>query len=84
MAIATTGIAGPDGGSNEKPVGTLWVGLADAAGTEARRYQLMRERQRNKELATQIGLEWLRRRVLGLPLPDETFPRLRAAAGPAR
>ncbi|NRA03090.1 MAG: competence/damage-inducible protein A [Myxococcales bacterium] len=84
LAIATTGIAGPDGGSDEKPVGTLWLGIADAAGTEARRYQLMRERGRNKELATQIGLEWIRRRVLGLPLPDETFPRLRAVSGAAR
>ena len=84
LAIATTGIAGPDGGSDEKPVGTLWLGIADAAGTEARRYQLMRERGRNKELATQIGLEWIRRRVLGRPLPDETFPRLRAVSGAAR
>ena len=80
LALATTGIAGPDGGSDEKPVGTLWVGLADASGSEARRYQLMRERGRNKELATQIALEWIRRRVLGIPLPDETFPRLRSTA----
>ena len=84
LAVATTGIAGPDGGSEEKPVGTLWIALADTEGTEARCYQLMRERTRNKELATQIALEWIRRRVLGLPLPAETFPRLRDVSGSKR
>jgi nicotinamide-nucleotide amidase len=79
LGLATTGIAGPDGGSQDKPVGTLWVGLAHAHGTQARRYQLMRDRSRNKRLAAQIGLEWVRRTVLGLELPDETFPRLRGS-----
>jgi nicotinamide-nucleotide amidase len=86
LGLATTGIAGPDGGSAEKPVGTLWVGLASAKGTEARRYLMMRDRSRNKRLAAQIGLEWVRRTVLGLELPDETFPRMRgtrASGGPA-
>jgi nicotinamide-nucleotide amidase len=79
IGLATTGIAGPDGGSDEKPVGTLFVALADAAGTEARRYQLLRERARNKELATQLALDWVRRRLLGVELPETSFPRLRAA-----
>jgi nicotinamide-nucleotide amidase len=77
FALATTGIAGPGGGSDDKPVGTLWVALASAERTQARRYQLMRDRARNKLLASQIGLEWLRRTLLGLELPDETFPRQR-------
>lgn len=83
FGIATTGIAGPDGGSDDKPVGTIWVGLArgstGAAGSEvtARRYQLFTDRARNKRLTAQIALDWLRRSVLGLELPDETFPRLR-------
>jgi nicotinamide-nucleotide amidase len=77
LGIATTGIAGPGGGSEEKPVGTVYVALASPGGNSVRRYQLFTERSRNKQLAAQIGLDWLRRQVLGLELPDETFPRLR-------
>jgi nicotinamide-nucleotide amidase len=82
--LATTGVAGPGGGTQEKPVGTLFVALADAQGTASRRYQLTGDRERNKQLATQIALEWLRRRMLGLELPAETFPRLASARGAAR
>ena len=78
IGLATTGIAGPGGGSEEKPVGTVYVGLADADGTEARRYQLFRERARNKELTAQLALDWIRRRLLGLEIPSESFPRMRA------
>jgi len=79
IGLATTGIAGPDGGSPEKPVGTLWLALADGAGTVAHRYQLMTDRARNKELASQLALDWIRRRLLGLPISAETFPRLISA-----
>jgi nicotinamide-nucleotide amidase len=77
FGLAATGIAGPDGGSEEKPVGTLFVALATERSTEARRYQLMRERARNKTLAAQIALEWMRRALLGYAVPDETIPRMR-------
>jgi nicotinamide-nucleotide amidase len=79
--LSTTGVAGPDGGTEEKPVGTVYIALATASGVHARRYQLMRERTRNKELATHIALDLLRRELLGYALPDETFPRLRGANG---
>jgi competence/damage-inducible protein CinA-like protein len=79
IGVATTGVAGPDGGSAEKPVGTLWLALADGAGTIAHRYQLMNDRARNKELASQLALDWIRRRLLGLPISAETFPRLLSA-----
>jgi nicotinamide-nucleotide amidase len=79
IGLATTGVAGPDGGSPEKPVGTLWLALADGAGTIAHRYQLMTDRARNKELASQLALDWIRRRLLGLPISAETFPRLVSA-----
>jgi nicotinamide-nucleotide amidase len=79
IGLATTGVAGPDGGSAEKPVGTLWLALADGAGTIAHRYQLMTDRARNKELASQLALDWIRRRLLGLPISAETFPRLISA-----
>ncbi len=84
IGVATTGIAGPGGGTQEKPVGTVCIALADAEGTLSRRYQLMRERGRNKQLATQVALDWVRRRLLGLENSEETFPRLRVSGSGAR
>jgi len=76
LGLATTGVAGPDGGSPEKPVGTVWLALADANGTIAHRYQMMADRRRNKDLASQLALDWLRRHLLGLPITANLFPRL--------
>ena len=79
LGLATTGIAGPDGGSPEKPVGTVWLALADSQGTIAHRYAMMADRRRNKDLASQLALDWVRRRLLGLPITAELFPRLQTA-----
>jgi nicotinamide-nucleotide amidase len=65
FALATTGIAGPGGGTEEKPVGTVFVALAsDGAGTEVKRLFLPDDRQTFKELTTQAALEMLRRRLI--------------------
>lgn len=71
LAIATTGIAGPGGGTPEKPVGTVCFGLASDAGTVTRRYQLWGTRDWVKLLASQVALDWIRRHVLGLPLTEQ-------------
>ena len=68
IAVASTGIAGPEGGTPEKPVGTVCLGLAAASGTVARRYQLWGNREWVKLLSSQIALDWIRRQVLGLPI----------------
>lgn len=68
VAVATTGIAGPDGGTAEKPVGTVCIGLDAAGGGATRRYQLWGTREWVKLLASQIALDWVRRHVLQLPL----------------
>lgn len=69
-ALACTGIAGPGGGTPEKPVGTVFVALASAASTtEVRKLFFPVTRDRFKLLTTQAALELLRRRLAGLPLP---------------
>ena len=62
-AIATSGVAGPDGGTVENPVGTVWIALATPAGTQARRYQLGKLREQITDRATQVALIWLIREL---------------------
>ncbi|MBI2782299.1 MAG: nicotinamide-nucleotide amidohydrolase family protein [Chloroflexi bacterium] len=59
LAASITGVAGPDGGSDEKPVGLTYVGLASGAGVEVRRLQLSGDRVANREAAARAALEWL-------------------------
>lgn len=59
LAAAITGIAGPDGGSAEKPVGLVYVGLALARGVDVRRLQLAGDRAAIRSAATAATLEWL-------------------------
>jgi nicotinamide-nucleotide amidase len=63
-ALAVTGVAGPGGGSEEKPVGTVWVAIADAAGTQATHRRFLGDRQRVRVFTTQMALDLLRRRML--------------------
>jgi nicotinamide-nucleotide amidase len=63
-ALATTGIAGPDGGSPEKPVGTVWIALASQQGvTEAWVERFPADRMTFKRMTTQSALDRLRRRL---------------------
>jgi PncC family amidohydrolase len=59
LAVGVTGIAGPDGGSQEKPVGLTYLGLADAAGAEVRRFLFQGDRAANREAGARAALEWL-------------------------
>lgn len=63
-ALAVTGIAGPGGGTLEKPVGTVFVALAGPDGTEVRHFLNAFDRETFKHLASQQALEMLRRRLL--------------------
>ena len=60
-ALATTGFAGPDGGTVENPVGTVYIALSCAAGTEIKRVSLHGERARIRELACLNAFDLLRR-----------------------
>lgn len=59
LSIAITGVAGPDGGSEAKPVGLTYIGLADGAASEVRRFTFGGDRRSNREAAVHAALEWL-------------------------
>ena len=59
-SVATSGIAGPGGGSTDKPVGTVWIGISSEKGTEAFRCQFRGDRKRNIERFTAYALNHLR------------------------
>jgi nicotinamide-nucleotide amidase len=63
-ALSVTGVAGPEGGTDASPVGTVYIGLADAAGAQSVRRQFLGDRQRIRTFTTQYALDLLRRRML--------------------
>jgi PncC family amidohydrolase len=63
LAVSATGVAGPGGGSDEKPVGLTYLGVADAAGVEVTRHRWDLDRAGNKVASTRAALELLLRRV---------------------
>jgi nicotinamide-nucleotide amidase len=63
IGIGITGIAGPGGGSAEKPVGLVFIALADERGTQVREFRFPGDRERIRHWATQAALEIIRRRV---------------------
>ena len=69
-AIATSGIAGPGGGSEEKPVGTVWIGLATDKELEAFHFSLPWKRDFVRRFSCHQALDILRRSVSNLQLPD--------------
>jgi len=64
VGVGITGIAGPDGGTSEKPVGLVYIALAGAAGSLVRRSLFPGSRERVRFQATQLALELLRRGLL--------------------
>lgn len=65
-SVSTTGIAGPAGGSVEKPVGLVWIGYSDRDTSFAEKYFFGDNRERNILRASMRALEILRRKLTGL------------------
>jgi nicotinamide-nucleotide amidase len=63
LGVATSGVAGPSGGTLEKPVGTIWVACADRDGVETRKLQFGKDRLSNIKLTTTAVLNMVRLRV---------------------
>jgi nicotinamide-nucleotide amidase len=60
LGLSSTGIAGPTGGSKEKPVGTVYVALSDANQTVCRHHAFRWDRKRNKQISTEAALMMLK------------------------
>jgi nicotinamide-nucleotide amidase len=61
IGLSITGIAGPGGGSEEKPVGLVYIGLSDGTHTENRHRIMPGDRESIRERSTYLALSWLRR-----------------------
>jgi nicotinamide-nucleotide amidase len=64
IALAVTGIAGPDGGTPEKPVGTVFIALASRAGCHAKGYRFPGGRDEVRTLTAFTAMDWLRRHLM--------------------
>jgi nicotinamide-nucleotide amidase len=63
-AIATSGIAGPDGGTEEKPVGTVWIAIANKNEVIANKYNMGDNRERTILRTSLMALDMLRKMLL--------------------
>jgi nicotinamide-nucleotide amidase len=75
IGIATSGVAGPGGGTPERPVGTVCIALAADGFSAARTYKMWGNRDWVKTLTSQVALDWIRRHLLGQPLGEGLFRR---------
>jgi nicotinamide mononucleotide (NMN) deamidase PncC len=69
VGVGVTGVAGPGGGSEDKPVGTTWIAVDLDGEVEARRGTYFGDRAENRGHAAQQALDMIRRRLAGLPAP---------------
>jgi nicotinamide-nucleotide amidase len=82
IGIATTGISGPDGGSEAKPVGLVHLALAREGETHAESFVFSLDRLRHRQLTAQVALDWVRRALLGLDLVGPNLMRKRGGGPP--
>jgi nicotinamide-nucleotide amidase len=71
LGLAITGVAGPEGGTPAKPVGTVFIGLAAPGSVQSRRFHFAGSREAIKWQSTQHALDWLRRYLLPIKGGDD-------------
>lgn len=62
--LSVSGVAGPDGGSEEKPVGTVWIGLSGPKGTLTKKFRFGKQRDRNIKRTALMALDLLRHHLM--------------------
>lgn len=77
IAIAVSGVAGPSGGTDSKPVGTVWVAFGEKDNLITRRFFFPGSRLRVQKTAAAIAMDLVRRYVLGLPTDVDYFSELK-------
>lgn len=65
FGVATTGVAGPEGGTEENSVGTVWIGVASANGVVSKRFNFGKDRENVINRATIAAYEMLRQQIIG-------------------
>jgi nicotinamide-nucleotide amidase len=75
ICIADTGIAGPTGATQGKPIGLFYLGLSHAGGTFNRKHIFKGTREQNKELAATAALTWLKEYLLTLDQNTRKYPK---------
>lgn len=66
IALAVTGVAGPDGGTEDKPVGTVYLALAGPSDCKAKHYKFFGDRDRIRAITAFTAMDWLRRYLLSV------------------
>lgn len=69
-AVATTGVAGPGGATEENPVGTVWIAVAGPNGVVSKKYNFGKDRGNNIERASITALEMVRQYVISTEIKD--------------
>jgi nicotinamide-nucleotide amidase len=75
IGVAVSGIAGPDGGTEDKPVGTVWLAWGTREDLRAHCAQIPGSRTLFQQLVAAVALDLIRRHLLGLPALPHYFTR---------
>ncbi|HZS09272.1 MAG TPA: competence/damage-inducible protein A [Blastocatellia bacterium] len=70
IGVGITGIAGPGGGTEEKPVGLVFIGIADEVQSSARKFLMPGDRHLIRELSVKAALDMIRRRISGMTIDN--------------